>query len=113
LARLYSSENFPAPVVEQLRRLGHEVLTIQQTGRAGEGIQDEEVLKFAANESRAVLTLNRADFIRLHRVSDQHAGIIVCTVDDDFSRQAMRIHDAIKQLPALDGLLIRVNRPAT
>jgi hypothetical protein len=27
MARLYSNENFPLPVVEELRRLGHEVLT--------------------------------------------------------------------------------------
>ena len=31
MARLYSNENFPLPVVERLRALGHEVLTIQET----------------------------------------------------------------------------------
>jgi len=34
MARLYSNENFPLPVVEELRRLGHDVLTIQETGKA-------------------------------------------------------------------------------
>ena len=35
-ARLYSIENFPLPVVEKLRALGHDVLTIQETGRISE-----------------------------------------------------------------------------
>lgn len=30
MARLYANENFPLPVVEALRRLGHDVLTIQE-----------------------------------------------------------------------------------
>jgi len=32
VARFYANENFPLPVVEELRRLGHDVLTIQETG---------------------------------------------------------------------------------
>jgi len=32
MARLYANENFPLPVVEALRRLGHDVLTIQHKG---------------------------------------------------------------------------------
>jgi uncharacterized protein DUF5615 len=35
MARLYADENFPLPVVEELRRLGHDVLTIYETGQAG------------------------------------------------------------------------------
>ncbi|NVM30155.1 MAG: DUF5615 family PIN-like protein [Candidatus Helarchaeota archaeon] len=35
MARLYANENFPLPVVEELRKLGHNVLTIQETGKAG------------------------------------------------------------------------------
>jgi hypothetical protein len=31
MARLYSNENFPLPVVERLRVLGRDVLTIQKT----------------------------------------------------------------------------------
>jgi hypothetical protein len=29
MARLYADEDFPRPVVEELRRLGHDVLTVQ------------------------------------------------------------------------------------
>jgi Domain of unknown function (DUF5615) len=32
---LYADEHFPAPVVEELRRLGHDVKTVQESGHAG------------------------------------------------------------------------------
>ncbi len=111
MARLYSNENFPLPVVERLRTLGHDVLTIQETGKADQALPDDEVLKFATKEDRAVLTLNRRHFIKLHRESSQHAGIVVCTLDADFAGQAERIHTAINAQPSLAGQLIRVNRP--
>ncbi|HXG67310.1 MAG TPA: DUF5615 family PIN-like protein [Blastocatellia bacterium] len=111
MARLYANENFPLPVVEELRRFGHDVLTIQETGKANLSVTDEEVLAFAAAENRAVLTLNRKHFIRLHHVQPAHAGIIVCTFDPDFTRQAGRIHEAIGAQADLTGQLVRVNRP--
>ena len=111
MARLYSNENFPLPVVFELRRLGHDVLTIQDTGKAGQAVPDEAVLAFATAEARAVLTLNRKHFIHLHQRQPGHAGIIVCTYDSDFGAQARRIHTAISKETALAGQLIRVNRP--
>ncbi len=48
MLRLYSNENFPLPVVEELRRLGCDVTTVQETGRAGQSWPDAEVLGFAA-----------------------------------------------------------------
>jgi hypothetical protein len=113
VARLYSNENFPLPVVEELRRLGHDVFTIQEHGRAGEAVPDEDVLRFSAAEDRALLTLNRRDFIRLHNQQSLHAGIIVCTVDPDFAGQAHRIHYQIEATSDLHGQLIRVNRPSS
>lgn len=112
MVRLYSNENFPLPVVERLRTLGHDVLTIQETGKSDQALPDNEVLKFAATENRAVLTLNRRHFIRLHQDQPQHAGIIVCTVDPDFAGQADRIHEAIGAQSSLSGQLVRVNRPS-
>ena len=35
MARLYSNENFPLPVVQKLRVFGHDVLTIQELRRPG------------------------------------------------------------------------------
>ena len=112
MARFYSNENFPLPVVEKLRASGHDVLTIQEAGKADQALPDDAVLKFATSENRAVLTMNRRHFIRLHREQPQHAGIIACTLDPDFVGQAERIHHAIGSQTSLTGQLIRVNRPS-
>ena len=111
MARLYANENFPLPVVEELRRLGHDVLTVQDTGKSGQAVPDEEVLAFASADNRLVLTLNRKHFVHLHGTHPDHAGIIVCTFDPDFIGQAGRIHSALISQTRLSGQLVRVNRP--
>jgi len=111
--RFYADENFPRPVVERLRELGHDVLTAQEAGNGGQGIPDEEVVVFAKGHDRAVLTLNRRDFIRIHARDAAHEGIVVCTEDRDMAGQANRIHAAVATAGPLAGLLIRVNRPQT
>lgn len=111
MALLYANENFPLPVVEQLRQLGHDVLTTYESGRAGTAIPDDEVLAFSVAEKRILLTINRKHFIRLHYHNPDHAGIIVCTFDLDFTALAHRIHDALVIQSDLDGQLIRINRP--
>jgi hypothetical protein len=113
MAQLYANENFPLPVVRELRRLGHDVLTSQESGKADQSIPDEDVLAFAVSEDRTLLTLNRKHFIRLHMVNPNHAGIIACTFDPDFTAQADRIHQAIEAQSSLSGQLVRVNRPAS
>lgn len=112
-ARLYTNENFPLRVVRELRAKGHDVLTSLEAGRANQKVPDAEVLKFAASEMRAVLTLNRRDFFRLHRDSaGQHAGIIACTRDDESTALALRIHEALETAGNLNGLLLRIVRPS-
>jgi hypothetical protein len=111
MARLYANENFPLPVVERLRQFGHDVLTTMEAGRQDQALADEDVLAFAISEARAVLTLNRKHFIRLHAKQVKHCGIVVCTFDRDFSGQAQRIHNAVTTAQSLDSELIRVNRP--
>ena len=39
MAGLYSNENFPLPVVERLRALGHDVLTLQEAGKADQALR--------------------------------------------------------------------------
>ncbi len=112
MARIYSNENFPLPVVEELRRLGHDILTSYECGHAGQAIPDTNVLAYATSNERVLLTQNRRHFIRLHFSSPQHAGIIVCTVDPDFVALAARIHQALEDQPDMLGQLVRVNRPA-
>jgi predicted nuclease of predicted toxin-antitoxin system len=109
--RFYANENYPLPVVEELRRLGHDVVTTQELGKAGLKIPDEEVLEAAIAMNRAVITHNKTDFIRLHSWQPNHCGIVVCTSDTDFIALAHRIHDALSQAGSVRGQLVRINRP--
>jgi hypothetical protein len=110
MARLYANENFPLPVVKALRTLGHDVLTSSDVGNANEAIPDDEVLRFAINNERAVITHNRLDFIRLHSSNPNHCGILVCTADTDFPALAARIDAQLQLVTSLKGHLIRINR---
>lgn len=112
MAKFYADEQFPRSVSERLRSIGHDVLTVQEAGNANLGIPDEAVLAFAIAEDRSVLTLNRSDFVKLHRSTPSHAGIIVCTNDADRSRLATRIDEVVSGEESLSGKLIRVVRPA-
>ena len=83
VASFYADENFRYPVIEELRKLGHDVVTSQEAGRAGQGIDDEIVLGDAQTRSRILLTQNREDFKKLHKKGLPHQGIVVCTYDRD------------------------------
>jgi hypothetical protein len=111
MARLYANENFPLPVVENLRQLGHDVLTVQETGTAGQAWPDEAVLSFALSQDRVLLIHNRRHFLRLHAAGTPHAGIVACTVDANFSGQAERIHRALSEQVSWNGQIVRINRP--
>jgi predicted nuclease of predicted toxin-antitoxin system len=112
MARLYADEQYPYPVVEYLRILGHDVLTVQEAGQANQKISDPDVLAFATADNRTLITQNPKDFIRLHNLQPEHAGIIVCTNDRDWQALANRIDAAIRDEKTLQGKLIRIVRPA-
>ena len=111
MPRLYANENLPLPVVEALRQLGHDVLTTMESGNTGQAIPDDAVLAFATAEQRVLITLNRKHFIRLHTTQPDHAGLVVCTFDQEYAALAQRIHDALITAPVMRGRLVRVNRP--
>jgi predicted nuclease of predicted toxin-antitoxin system len=110
MALLYTNENFPVEVVEHLRALGHDVLSTHDAGKSNQGIEDEAVLRYASEAGRCVVTLNRKDFMRLHRAFPDHAGIVVCTENRDFQAFAARIHEALELADTLNGKLLRVVR---
>jgi predicted nuclease of predicted toxin-antitoxin system len=110
VARFYADEQFPRRVVELLRDLGHDILTVQEAERRGD--LDPDVLAFATANNRAVITLNRKDFFKLHRLDREHGGIIACTDDRDRERLANNIHNAVQCLESLSGLEIRVCKPS-
>jgi hypothetical protein len=54
---LYADEDFFYPVVEELRRLGHDVVTAQQDGHSS--APDPIILSRATALGRVLLTFNR------------------------------------------------------
>ena len=106
----YTNENFPIKVAEYLREMGHDVLTSQEARKANQRIPDEDVLKFATESERILLTLNRWDFIVLHNQSNKHVGIVVCTQNSDLFQQAQQIDKSVRESGNMKGVLLRVNR---
>ena len=43
MSQLYTDENFDDGVLKELRRFGHDVLTVSQAGKAGQKIPDNQV----------------------------------------------------------------------
>lgn len=80
-------------MVELLRSLGHDALTVQEASNAG--TSDLEVFAFAIANHRAVLTQNRQDFVKLHQSQPDHAGMIICSDDQNFTQLAEQTHAVI------------------
>jgi predicted nuclease of predicted toxin-antitoxin system len=106
--QLYADENFPYPSVEELRRLGHDVLTAQEDGRRS--APDPGILARAHALGRPVLTLNRRHFFKLDRAGTPHSGIVCATRDTDFLALAARFDAALAGMNP-GRWCLRVNRP--
>ena len=106
--RLYADEDFPLPAVEELRRLGHDVVTAQEDGRST--TPDPDVLARADSLGRPVLTYNRRHYERLHRQGAAHSGILSASQDQDHPALAARIHATLVGRPP-GRRCLRVNRP--
>jgi predicted nuclease of predicted toxin-antitoxin system len=112
VARFYSDENIPLPVVTELRQLGHDVLTALDAGKANASVPDPEVLAFASGANRILLSHNRRHFLHLHRKRvNAHMGMVLCTFDIDFVALAQRIHAAVSATGDIQDQIVRVNRP--
>jgi predicted nuclease of predicted toxin-antitoxin system len=96
--------------VQRLRVLGYNILTAQEAAQANRRIPDEQVLAFARQENRAVITQNRRDFVRLHKQNPDHAGIIVCSKNLDWDDFTSTIHQILRAQEDLMGKLVRINK---
>lgn len=84
-------------ITKALEELGFDVILLKKA-----------VLAFSIIQNRAVLTLNRRDFFRLHRLNSEHCGIIASVDDCDRQRMARNINQAIVESETLTNQLIRV-----
>jgi hypothetical protein len=105
---LYADEDFAFPIVVELRRLGHDVITAQEDGR--HSVADSVILNRAHSLGRAMLTYNRRHIEELHKQGAMHNGILSATHDNDFLALAARIHHVLTGLGP-GRWCVRVNRP--
>src|SRR5438128_2350389 len=77
--RLYLDRHVMTRLATDLRPRGYDVLTTEEAGK--DTASDEEQLRFATAEGRAIVTFNIRDFAPLHEqwqaARRTHAGIIV------------------------------------
>lgn len=94
MARLYANENFPFPVVEELRRRGHDAVTVEVQAAAVRGRETdngEQETNAASRESKVPVTRDARRWRRLlipdrgsHRVKCEatcRAGDLSCRLD--------------------------------
>ena len=112
MEKLYANENFPRPVVLELRRLSYDVLTSQEAGRSDKKVSDAAVFVYAIAEQRIIITVNRKDFIKIHRENPEHFGIIVCTENPNIEVFAQCINKILTENQGdCAGKLLRVYKP--
>lgn len=77
---LLLDEMFSDTIAQQLRRDGHDVISVVATPVLA-GLPDDQILAYAANEGRALVTANIKDFMPLdgrYRAAGQaHFGLIL------------------------------------
>ncbi|MEG4918038.1 DUF5615 family PIN-like protein [Microcoleus sp. B7-D4] len=109
MLKFYSNENFPIAMVDLLRARGYDVLTSYEAGQANQKNPDDEVLMYATNAGRVVITENRQDFINLHSTTSNHAGIVICKADRDYAGKVQVLHEFFTQdTQPMDNRLLRV-----
>jgi len=109
MLKFYSNENFPIAMVDLLRSRGYDVLTSYEAGQANQKIPDDEVLMYAINAGRVIITENRQDFINLHSTTSNHPGIIICKADRDYAGKVQVLHDFFTQdTQPMENRLLRV-----
>jgi len=76
--KMFANENLFEPIIEYLKALGHDVLSIRDAGLSG--ISDDEVYERACKENQVIITMDK-DFSRTFRFPpDGCAGIVVVKI---------------------------------
>lgn len=105
--KLYANENLRRQLVNELRKLGYDVLTSKDAGQDHQSIPDDEVLRFAHAQSRAVIN-NRKDFRKLHRHGNPHSGLILCQESRDDFDYAQLIDNQLMGVDNISNQLIEI-----
>ena len=72
--KIFANENLFEPVIEFLRSLDHDVISVSDAGLSG--ISDDEVYRIACEEKRVIITMDK-DFTRLFRFPPEKCGGLI------------------------------------
>jgi len=87
--KFLANENLFEPIIEYLKGLGHDVLSIREAGLSG--ITDDEVYKLACKDNRVIITMDK-DFSRIFRFPPEKCGgIIVVKIYKRKVKETLRI----------------------
>ncbi len=122
--RLLIDEMYPPAIAEQLRKAGHDAISVQEDPEA-RALDDSAVCGLALSAGRAVVTENAADFLRILRyraATGDPAPALVVTSNQSFPRHsASVVGQAVRALgvfcethqgaDAASGAVYRLQRP--
>jgi predicted nuclease of predicted toxin-antitoxin system len=100
LRLLIDEDSQAKPLVNLLRKAGHDVATANEVGLAGK--IDSLVLNYAREENRVLLTKNCDDFQALHQTSPNHPGILVI-YQNDFRSKNMSRQQVVRAIANLEA----------
>jgi len=72
--KFFANENVFEPIIAYLRDLGHDILSIRDSGLSG--ITDDEVYRRACDEKRVIVAMDK-DFSRTFRFPPEGCGGII------------------------------------
>ena len=72
--KFFANENLFEPIIDYLTGLGSDVLSTRDAGLSG--ISDNEVYRFACDEERVIITMDK-DFSRMFRFPPEKCGGII------------------------------------
>jgi Domain of unknown function (DUF5615) len=97
--RVLLDEHYSPRIAQQLRRRGHDVVSVSEHADLI-GLSDFDLLRLAAAEKRAIVTENVADFVELTRQfaarEEDHYGVIFTS--SRFPRSRATIGVFVRQL---------------
>jgi predicted nuclease of predicted toxin-antitoxin system len=106
--KMFANENLFDPIINYLKGIGHDVLSIRDSGLSG--ISDDKVYHQACKEKRVIITMDK-DFSRMFRFPPEKCGGIIVvkiykrTVDETLSI-FKKFYESIKEEDILENLVI-------
>ncbi|MFV1951849.1 MAG: DUF5615 family PIN-like protein [Nitrospinota bacterium] len=106
--KFFANENLFEPIIDYLRGLGYDLLSIRDSGLSG--ISDDEVYQLACKDKRVIITMDK-DFSRIFRFPPEKCGGIIVvkiykrTVDETLG-MFKNFYKSIEEKDVIENLVI-------